>query len=52
MHFFRFDLDGAMPDENTFRHYRNRLTEIGTLEAPMQAFEQHLGKAGYLAMGV
>ena len=42
MHFFRFDLDGAKPDENTFRHYRNRLTEIGTLAAPMQAFEQHL----------
>ena len=40
-----------MPDENTIRHYRNRLTESGTLEALMQAFEQQLRKTGYLAMG-
>ena len=40
-----------MPDENTIRHYRNRLTESGTLEALMQAFEQQLREAGYLAMG-
>ena len=40
MRFFGFDLGGAMPDENTIRHYRNRLTETGTLEALMQAFEQ------------
>ena len=26
MRFFGFDLDGAMPDKNTIRHYRNRLT--------------------------
>ena len=42
MRFFGFDLGGAMPDENTIRHYRNRLTETGTLEALMQAFEQQL----------
>jgi len=51
MRFFGFDLGGAMPDENTIRHYRNRLTESGTLEALMQAFEQQLREAGYLAMG-
>ena len=51
MRFFGFDLGGAMPDENTIRHYRNRLTETGTLEALMQAFEQQLREAGYLAMG-
>ena len=51
MRFFGFDLGGAMPDENTIRHYRNRLTESGTLEALMQAFEQQLREVGYLAMG-
>jgi hypothetical protein len=25
MRFFGFDLGGTMPDENTIRHYRNRL---------------------------
>lgn len=51
MRCFDFDLGGATPDENTIRHYRNRLTESGTLEALMQAFEQQLREAGYLAMG-
>lgn len=51
MRFFGFDLGGAMPDENTIRHYRNRLTESGTLDALMQAFEQQLREAWYLAMG-
>ncbi len=40
-----------MPDENTIRHYRNRLTTSGTLEALMEAFEQQLRERGYLAMG-
>ena len=51
MRFFGFDLGGAMPDENTIRHYRNRLTTSGTLEALMQAFEQQLREAGFLSMG-
>jgi len=51
MRFLGFDLGASMPDENTIRHYRNRLTESGTLEALMQAFEQQLREAGYLAMG-
>ncbi|WP_350171675.1 transposase [Erythrobacter sp.] len=51
MRFFGFDLGAAMPGENTIRHYRNRLTESGTLETLMQAFEQQLREAGYLAMG-
>jgi hypothetical protein len=51
MRFFGFDLGGAMPDENTIRHYRNRLTTSGTLEALMQAFDEQLREAGYLAMG-
>ena len=49
--FFDFDLSDAMSDENTIRHYCNRLTESGTLETLMQAFEQQLREAGYLAMG-
>lgn len=39
-----------MPDENTIRLYRNRLTESGTLEALMQAFEEQLRERGYLAL--
>lgn len=40
-----------MPDESAIRHYRDRLTASGTLEAFMQASEQLLREAGYLAMG-
>ena len=32
MRFFGFELGGAMPDENTIRHFRNRMTETGTLK--------------------
>lgn len=51
MRFFGSDLGGTMPNENTIGHYRNRLTESGTLDALMQAFEQQLRERGYLAMG-
>lgn len=51
MRFFGFDLGAAMPDENTIRHYRNRLTQSGAFEQLMQAFDQHLHEQGYLAMG-
>ena len=51
MRFFGFDLGGTMPDENTIRHYRNRLGESGTLDALMKAFEAQLTEQGYLAMG-
>jgi len=51
MRFFGFDLGGTMPDENTIRHYRNRLTQSGTLERLMQAFDRQLHERGYLAMG-
>lgn len=40
-----------MPDENTIRHYRNRLTQSGTPAALMKAFDRHLHEQGYLAMG-
>ncbi len=51
MRFFGFDPGGTMPDENTIRHYRNRLSGSGTLAALMQAFDRHLAEQGYLAMG-
>ncbi len=51
MRFFGFDLGASMPDENTIRHYRNRLTQSGTLERLMEAFDRQLREQGYLAMG-
>lgn len=51
MRFFGFDLGGAMPEENTIRHHRNLLTTSGTLKEFMEAFDQPLPEAGYLAMG-
>ena len=50
MRFFGFDLGGAMPDENTIRHFRNRMTETGTLKRVMKAFDWRLDKKGYIAM--
>ena len=35
MRFFGFELGGAMPDEHTICHCRNRLTESGMLDALM-----------------
>jgi IS5 family transposase len=51
MRFFGFDLGASMPDENTIRYYRNRLTQSGTLERLMEAFDRQLREQGYLAMG-
>ena len=50
MRFFGFELSGRMPDENTIRHFRNRLTETGTLKRVMQAFDWQLHKKGYIPM--
>ena len=38
------------PDENTIRHFRNRLTETGTLKRVMKAFDWQLHKKGYIPM--
>jgi len=51
MRFVGFGLGGTMPDENSIRAFRNRLTESGRLEALMLAFEPQLREAGYIAMG-
>jgi IS5 family transposase len=50
MRFLGFDLGAPTPDENTIRHYRNRLTETGTLKRVMKAFDWRLQKKGYIPM--
>ncbi len=50
MRFLGFDLGAPTPDENTIRHLRNRLTESGTLERVMKAFDWQLEKKGYIPM--
>ena len=50
MRFLGFDLGAPTPDENTIRHFRNRLTETGTLKRVMKAFDWQLRKKGYIAM--
>jgi len=50
MRFFGFELGGAMPDENTIRHFRNRMSETGTLKRVMKAFDWQLHKKGYIPM--
>jgi hypothetical protein len=43
-------LGDRTPDENTIRHFRNRLTETGTLKRVMKAFDWQLQKKGYIPM--
>lgn len=50
MRFLGFDLGGPTPDENTIRHFRNRLTETGTLKRVMKAFDWQFHKKGYIPM--
>ncbi|MEM6615063.1 MAG: transposase [Pseudomonadota bacterium] len=50
MRFLGFDLGGPMPDENTIRHFRNRMIETGTLKRVMKAFDWQLHKKGYIPM--
>jgi len=50
MRFFSFNLGEAMPDENTIRHFRNRMIETGTLKRVMKAFDWQLHKKGYIPM--
>ena len=50
MRFLGFELGGAMPDENTIRHFRNRMAETGTLKRVMKAFDWQLKKKGYIPM--
>ena len=50
MRFLGFDLGAPTPDENTIRLFRNKLTQTGTLERVMQAFDWQLKKKGYIPM--
>ena len=50
MRFLNFELGGATPDKNTIRHFRNRMTETGTLKRVMKAFDWQLHKKGYIPM--
>ena len=50
MRFFGFALGDATPDENTIRHFRNKMTETGTLKRVMKAFDWQLQKKGYIPM--
>ena len=50
MRFLDFDLGAPTPDENTIRHFRNRMTETGTLKRVMKAFDWQLQKKGYIPM--
>ena len=50
MRFLGFDLGAPTLDENTIRHFRDRLTEIGTLKRVMKAFDWQLREKGYIPM--
>jgi transposase, IS5 family len=50
MRFLGFELGGPTPDENTIRHFRNRMIETGTLKRVMKAFDWQLRKKGYIPM--
>lgn len=50
LRFLGLSLGDRTPDENTIRHFRNRLTETGTLKRVMKAFDWQLPKKGYIPM--
>jgi IS5 family transposase len=50
MRFLGLSLGESTPDENTIRHFRNRMTETGTLKRVMKAFDWQLQKKGYISM--
>jgi transposase len=50
LRFLCLSLGDRTPDENTIRHFRNRLTETGTLRRVMKAFDWQLQKKGYIPM--
>jgi len=50
MRFLGFSLGDRTPDENTIRHFRNRMTETDTLKRVMKAFDWQLHKKGYIPM--
>ncbi len=51
LRFLGFDLGAATPDANTIRLFREKLTEVGALDALFTDFDRQLKERGYLAMG-
>lgn len=51
LRFLGFDLGAPTPDANTIRLFRERLTEVGALDALFADFDRQLSERGYLAMG-
>ena len=49
--FLGFEFGDVVLDENTIRHFRNRLSEMEVLPVLMQAFEKELSNNGYDARG-
>ena len=50
MRFFGLSLYSPMSEENTIRHFRNRMIEMGTLKRVMKAFDWQLKKKGSIPM--
>jgi IS5 family transposase len=50
LRFLGLSLRDRTPDENRIRHFRNRLTETGTLKRVMKTFDWQLQKKGYIPM--
>lgn len=50
LRFLGLSLGGRTPDENTIRHFRNRLTQTGTLKRVMKIFDWQLQKKSYIPM--
>ena len=51
MHFLGFEFGDTTPDENTVRHFRNRLIETDSLDELVESFEQQMRERDYLPMG-
>lgn len=51
MRFLGLGLNEATPDENTIRHFRNRLTAVGAIKPLFDQLDAYLRSCGYVPMG-
>jgi len=51
LRFLGFGLNEPTPDENTIRHFRNRLTAVGAIKPLFDQLDAYLRSLGYLPMG-
>jgi transposase len=51
MRFLGFGLNEPTPDENTIRHFQNKLTAVGAIGPLFDQLDAHLRSSGYLPMG-